>query len=152
MYPLFYQVLVMAKSASPIRLQADLMQAATVAGKRQHRSTAEQIEYWADMGRRVATVLDPDDLLSVASGLAKINIEPVYSQPANPDDVFESLENDRRAGSLSQKINSGTVRYQVSESHPGYLEQINPDGEITTGQFDNGEFHSLSKNNNKPSS
>jgi hypothetical protein len=134
----------MAKSASPIRLQADLMQAATVAGKRLHRSTAEQIEYWADMGRRIATVLDPDDLLSVASGLAKINIEPVYAKPVNPDEIFDALEEDRRAGSLYQIINSRTVRYQVSESHPGYLEQINPDGEMTTGKFDNGEFLPLS--------
>ncbi len=133
----------MAKSASPIRLQADLMQAATVAGKRLHRSTAEQIEYWADMGRRVATVLGPDDLLSVASGLAKINIEPIYAKPVNPDEVFESLEDDRRAGSLYQITSNNTVRYQVSESHQGYLEQVNSDGEITTGKFDNGEFFPL---------
>ena len=133
----------MAKSASPIRLQADLMQAATVAGKRLHRSTAEQIEYWADMGRRVATVLNPDDLLSVASGLAKINIEPIYAKPVNPDAVFEALEDDRRAGSLYQITSNNTVRYQVSESHLGYLEQINSDGEITTGKFDNGEFSPL---------
>jgi len=133
----------MAKSASPIRLQADLMQAAAVAGKRLHRSTAEQIEYWADMGRRIATVLGPDDLLSVASGLAKINIEPIYAKPVNPDEVFESLEEDRRTGSLYQITSNSTVRYQVSESHPGYLEQIKPDGEITTGQFDNGEFYPL---------
>ena len=133
----------MAKSASPIRLQADLMQAAAVAGKRLHRSTAEQIEYWADMGRRVATVLDPDDLLSVASGLAKINIEPIHAKPVNPDEVFESLEGDRRAGSLYQITSNNTARYQVSESHPGYLEQVNPDGDITTGKFDNGEFFPL---------
>ncbi len=68
----------MAKASSPIRLQADLMHAATVTGKRQHRSAAEQIEYWADLGRRLATVVNHDDFLSVASGLAKIKIEPVY--------------------------------------------------------------------------
>ncbi len=39
----------MAKSASPIRLQEDLMQAAALTGERFHRSTAEQIEYWAEM-------------------------------------------------------------------------------------------------------
>ena len=92
----------MAKSASPIRLQADLMQAATVAGKRLHRSTAEQIEYWADMGRRVSSSITPDDLLSVASGLAKIKIEPIYGQPVNPDGIFDTLENDRSTGSLSK--------------------------------------------------
>lgn len=135
----------MAKAASPIRLQADLMQFAKIAGKQQHRSTAEQIEYWADMGRRISAILDSDDLLSVASGLAKIKIEPVYGQPINPDDVFESLEVDRSAGSLTQIISNSTTRYQISESHPGYLEQINQAGKITTGQFDNGEFIPLTK-------
>ncbi|MCF6202823.1 MAG: ParD-like family protein [Methylococcaceae bacterium] len=62
----------MAKSASPIRLQADLMQAAEITAKRYHRSTAEQIEYWADLGRTVASTLDPDVLLSVAAGLTVI--------------------------------------------------------------------------------
>ena len=50
----------MPKANSPIRLQAELMQAAALSGKRNHRSTAEQIEYWADMGRRVASFVDPD--------------------------------------------------------------------------------------------
>ena len=35
----------MAKAASPVRLQDELMQAATVTGARLHRSAAEQIEY-----------------------------------------------------------------------------------------------------------
>ena len=130
----------MTKSASPIRLQSDLMQAAKVTGKRMHRSTAEQIEYWADMGRRVATILDPDALLSVALGLAKIKIEPVYGRPIEADEVFKSLEGDRRSGLLPEIISSSATKYQISENHPGYLEQINQDGEIATGQFDNGEF------------
>ncbi|MCB1936185.1 MAG: hypothetical protein KDF59_09600, partial [Nitrosomonas sp.] len=37
----------MAKSASPIRLQEELMKAAELTASRFHRSTAEQIEYWA---------------------------------------------------------------------------------------------------------
>jgi hypothetical protein len=44
----------MAKAASPIRLQEELMQAAESTAKRFHRSTAEQIEYWADLGRSVS--------------------------------------------------------------------------------------------------
>ena len=120
------------------------MQAATVTGKRQHRSAAEQIEYWADLGRRLATVVNQDDFLSVASGLAKIKIEPVYGKPVNPEKIFETLEDDRSSGSL-YKIMSSTTHYQVSENHAGYLEQINSDGEKTTGQFENGEFIPLDK-------
>ncbi|MCK5666750.1 MAG: hypothetical protein KAI17_24840, partial [Thiotrichaceae bacterium] len=39
----------MAKALSPVRLQDDLMKAAKLTGDRFHRSTAEQIEYWADI-------------------------------------------------------------------------------------------------------
>ncbi len=35
----------MAKAASPVRLQEDLMQIAEITTRRYHRSTAEQIEY-----------------------------------------------------------------------------------------------------------
>jgi len=59
----------MAKAASPIRLQDELMQAASLTSKRFHRSTAEQIEYWADIGRQASEVLDPDVLVSLGSGL-----------------------------------------------------------------------------------
>lgn len=73
----------MAKATSPIRLQEDLMALAKLTASRFHRSTAEQIEYWAELGRSVASKLDPDVLLSISSGLATIKVEPVYSEPRN---------------------------------------------------------------------
>jgi len=129
----------MAKAASPIRLQEDLMQAAALAGERFHRSTAEQIEYWAEIGRNVAHILDPDDLLSVSAGLAKINVESVYGEPVNPAAVFQLLEVERNNGTLSQTVASG-AKYQISLKYPGNLEQIQPDGRIRTGKFQGGEF------------
>lgn len=129
----------MAKAASPIRLQEDLMQAAALAGERFHRSTAEQIEYWAEIGRNVAHILDPDDLLSVSAGLAKITVESVYGEPINPAAVFQSLEVERNNGTLSQTVASG-AKYQISLKYPGNLEQIQPDGRIRTGKFQGGEF------------
>ena len=133
----------MAKAASPIRLQAELMQVAESTAKRFHRSTAEQIEYWADLGRTVSSTLDPDVLLSVASGLAVIKTEPVISSPVEADSVFQALENDRNAGVLSSTVTNSAMRYQASTNHPGYLEKIDPDGQITTGQFENGQFIEL---------
>ena len=56
---------IMAKATSPIRLQAEFMHAAALPGKCYHRSTAVQIEYWADMGRLISSFIDPDTLLSV---------------------------------------------------------------------------------------
>lgn len=131
----------MAKSASPIRLQDDLMKLAAVTGKRYHRSTAEQIEYWAAMGRDVSEMLNPDDLLSVSTGLATIKVVPVRSEPVDPVEVFRGLEDQRSVyKTLPQTITSSSVKYQSSLTHPGYLEQINSSGEIKVGKFHNGEF------------
>ena len=133
----------MAKAASPIRLQAELMQVAESTAKRFHRSTAEQIEYWADLGRTVSSILDPDVLLAVASGLTVLKTEPVASAPVDPDAVFQSLEQDRKTGKLQSIVTSSAVRYQASIKHPGYLERIDPNGNITTGQFEHGLFIAL---------
>lgn len=130
----------MAKAHSPLRLKAQLVENAALAGKQLHRSTAEQIEYWADIGRSVAHVITPDTLLQVCAGLAKIRVEPVVGPTVDPDTLFAALENDRATGSLSNNITSTPLRYQASASHPGLLEQINIDGTVTLGQFQNGQF------------
>ncbi len=133
----------MAKSASPIRLQADLMQVAEATAKRYHRSTAEQIEYWADLGRTVASILDPDVLLSVGAGLTVIKTEPVLSTPIDPAIVFQSLEKDREEGVLYDTVTNSTICYQTSKTHLGYLEKIDPQGNVSIGQFENGQFIEL---------
>lgn len=130
----------MAKSASPIRLQAELMQVAESTAKRFHRSTAEQIEYWADLGRSVSSSLDPDVLLSISSGLSTIKIEPVFSADIDASDVFNTLESDRDSGLLRESIVSNPVRYQASIKKTGYLEKVEQDGSITTGKFESGKF------------
>ena len=130
----------MAKAASPVRLQQDLMQAASVAGERHHRSAAEQIEYWASIGRGVAKVLNPDSLLAVTTGLARLRIEPVVAPAVDPEAVFAALEGERQAGSLAAAVTTAAPRYQASAAHPGQLERIEADGRVTLGQFSNGVF------------
>jgi len=130
----------MAKALSPVRLQEDLMQAAKLTGDRFHRSTAEQIEYWADIGRKVSKVLDPDTLISISTGLTQVKVEPIYGTPINPDDVFNLLEAQRQQGTLTQAVTSSVIKYQSSLVHPGYLERIDQKGNVSVGQFKNGEF------------
>ncbi|WP_426416859.1 TA system antitoxin ParD family protein [Aestuariirhabdus sp. LZHN29] len=130
----------MAKASSPVRLQQDLMESAKLAGERLHRSAAEQIEYWASIGRSVANVVDPDSLLDVSTGLARLKIEPVASPAINPEDVFAGLERDRQNGLLASSITSSPLRYQASSTHPGLLEQIDAQGRVTLGQFKSGVF------------
>jgi hypothetical protein len=130
----------MAKAASPIRLQNELMQAAETTARRFHRSTAEQIEYWAELGRSVSSTLDPDVLLSIVTGLARLNVEPVTGAPLDTDEVFNALEAQRDSGALLRSVTGSAVRYQTSLYHPGLLERIDQNGTVTTGQFENGEF------------
>ena len=94
----------MAKAYSPVRLQKALMEDASLTGKRYHRSAAEQIEYWASIGRRVDGILDPDTLLSVASGLARLQVETVYGKSLDSKKVFAQLEHERAQGSLAATV------------------------------------------------
>jgi len=130
----------MPKAASPVRLQSELMQSAACVGRRHHRSAAEQIEYWAALGRQLARVLDPDALLDVAAGLVRLRLEPVVAPSIAPEQVFAAVDADRRSQALAQAVTSATLRYQASITHPGYLEQIAPDGSRAVGMFHEGAF------------
>ena len=130
----------MAKSPSPVRLQDALMRSAALAGARHHRSAAQQIEYWASLGREVAALLDPDRLLAVQAGLARLHVEPVTAPSVIPQQVFAALEADRSSGVLANSVSSAPVRYQACSSRPGYLERLDKDGSRSVGRFANGEF------------
>jgi hypothetical protein len=130
----------MAKASSPVRLESGLMSAAAVAGSTLHRSAAEQIEYWADLGRKVAKIVDPEILLAVQAGLATLRVEQVSASPVDPDAVFAALDRERDSGALSEAVAAGAVRYQASIARPGSLEACYPDGRIEVGQFTNGKF------------
>lgn len=130
----------MPKSASPVRLQEDLMQSASLAGSQLHRSAAEQIEYWASLGQQIAGFVDPQSLLDVAAGLARLKVEPVMAQPVASEAVFAAVESDRRSGALQHKVTEAAIRYQASRTHPGYLEQIDANGKSTHGTFCHGVF------------
>lgn len=142
----------MPKASSPVRLEADLMQAATITGERAKRSAAEQIEYWAGLGRNIAKTIDHDTLLAISTGLAILKVEPVIGEALEVDSVFNALAQSRDSGELSEQIvalASGTperepsanqVRYQAAANDTGFLEQLKADGTVTVGQFINGEF------------
>ena len=131
----------MAKSASPVRLQEELMESARVNGAVQHRSAAEQIEYWADIGRKVSRSIDPDVLLAVEAGLARIKVEKIKSVAVDPEPVFAALDANRESGELASAIaEQSPIRYQASRNNPGLLEQIDQAGKTVVGQFLEGEF------------
>ncbi|HEX4842410.1 MAG TPA: hypothetical protein VFV57_01970 [Limnobacter sp.] len=130
----------MAKAASPIRLQSALMENASVMGKLNHRSAAEQIEYWASIGQQVESLLNPQTLLELKAGLLQIRLEQVQTEAISPATVFANLAMQRSTGELPMAVASEGVRYQASTQHPGYLEKIDASGKIRVGQFENGKF------------
>ena len=130
----------MAKAHSPLRLDASLVEQAKLSGKHLHRSTAEQIEYWADIGRSVSQVITPETLLQLYAGAVRVKIEPVTSTTIDPNSLFDTLEDDRITGSLKDNVTFSALRYQASTHYPGMLEQIASDGTVVVGQFENGKF------------
>ena len=112
----------MVKAQLPVILDSSLMNAASTAGILQYRSAAQQIEYWADLGRKIASSIDLETLLAVKAGLVKLRVEHIDSSPVDPDAVFAALDNARNSGALSEAISSGSLRYQASVEKPGYLE------------------------------
>jgi len=135
------------KATSPVRLQDDLMRAAMLVGEQEHRSAAEQIEYWATLGRKIAGFVSPMELLEVASGLAQVTVERAYGQPVDPDAVFASVEAKRQSGELARAVTSSPISYQASTTHPGYLDQIDENGHRTVGKFHSGIFIPITDNN-----
>lgn len=130
----------MAKASSPMRLEQSLVQAAKAVGSIEHRSVAEQIEYWADVGKRLTNQLSAQELMELTFGFAKIKVEPVADTQVDPDALFAQLETERRSGTLNKGITGSAVRYQASSRFPGKLERIGADGEVTIGTFHNGVF------------
>ncbi|AFT68430.1 hypothetical protein B5T_00142 [Alloalcanivorax dieselolei B5] len=130
----------MGKSASPVRLQSELMDAAKTYGELLHRSAAEQIEQWADLGRTLAPRLSPQDILEITAGIATLRVERTVSKPVASETVFSNLEARRASGTLARQISASAVRYQASRRHPGRLEQISASGEIRVGRFVDGTF------------
>ncbi len=133
----------MAKAHSPLRLEAHLVEQASISGKLLHRSTAEQIEYWADIGRSMANVITPELLLQVYAGVAKVKVVKVPGPYIEPDALFADLENDRKSGALQENLTASSVKYQASSLYQGKLERIDRDGTITVGLFENGDFKPL---------
>ncbi len=133
----------MAKAHSPIRLDAALMAVAEATAKRQHRSTAEQIEYWAEIGRLIEPKLDGDALEALRVHVAEIEVK----RPAMPtaDYVWAELAARFEPGAEPDPIVGSGVRYQIARDAPGYLERIDDEGihdegNVEVGTFRNGEF------------
>lgn len=74
-----------------IRLSTKLLQDAAIHGKAWNRSTAQQIEFWASIGKAAAPFLSPKDIVAIGQGLAHIKVEVALSVD-EPHQQFEDGE------------------------------------------------------------
>jgi hypothetical protein len=58
----------------------------------------------------------------------------------DPAEVFAALEHQRLSGQLSTSVSQAAVRYQASQTQPGYLEAISADGARCVWRFQHGVF------------
>lgn len=127
--------------ANPLRLNPELVSAAERAGLVQKRSVPKQIEFWATLGKAVENVIDYSDIFAILQGLKKINIEPITSATADPEDVFAALEKHRAQGNIGERTTKAIIYYEASRGRPGLIDRVNSaTGERSTGHFSNGEF------------
>ena len=131
----------MAKHNSPIRLEASLVDSAMADGLLMHRSATEQIEQWASLGREVAKMITPAQLLDLYAGLAKVEVVAIPdAQPLDPMAVINTVDSAVFKESVSAELkNLHDTLYRASVTHPGYLEQVNGD-KVSVGRFENGHF------------
>jgi hypothetical protein len=94
----------MPKSSSPLRLQDELMRSAALIGALHQRSAAQQVEYWASLGRNVDGLLGPEQLLAVKAGVARLRLEPCRVAAVDPGSVFDTMEQARQNGSLAGSV------------------------------------------------
>lgn len=127
--------------ASPMRLASALIAAAEKEAAIQKRSVPKQIEFWAELGQAVEQTIGFDDVIAITQGLKRIELKPLVSATADPDDVFDNLEARRTSGTLSEKVTSAAFSYAASKRRPGFLDRVNNlSGKRETGRFQNGEF------------
>ncbi|QIL91265.1 hypothetical protein GNX18_16840 [Microbulbifer sp. SH-1] len=130
----------MGKTASPIRLDQDLMDSAAHAALIESRSVAEQIEYWARIGRVASRFLTPSDITLLVTGGVQLTLKVKPYVTPDPKQVFDAVEAAQNSGDLASSVTGASVRYQASKTHPGELERIDDLGKVTVGTFQGGKF------------
>ena len=126
--------------STPLRVKDRLFQEAEAEGALMNRSAAKQVEFWAELGKKLAHSVSNADMLALIQGIAKIHIEIPEIAPIVPQQVFTTVDKASRSGNLGQQITRGGLYYEVSASRPGLLDEVRPDGSRRSGHFSNGEF------------
>ncbi len=127
--------------ASPIRIDPKLVELAKKEGGIKKRSAPKQIEYWAELGKAIESVIDLKDAYAIIQGFMKLTVKSLESKAVDPKNVFSSLENKRKSGELSEMVTNSSIYFEASKTKPGLLDRVNLiSGKRQTGKFHNGKF------------
>jgi hypothetical protein len=123
-----------------IRIDDQLLDRASAEAALHLRTPPKQIELWAQIGQLVSSRVSAEDALAISQGLATVRVERVTGQPVSTRQVWDKLEQSRENRSLSNRLKAGRTVYQASQTHPGLLDEIRPDGSVRQGHFIKGCF------------
>ncbi len=126
--------------STPLRVKDGLFQDAEAEGSLMNRSAAKQVEFWAELGKRVAHSVSPTDMLALMQGIAEVRVAVVAPERVDPAQIFAAVEKARLGGQLGQQITRGRTYYEASLTTAGLLDRVTPDGQRQTGRFENGVF------------
>lgn len=125
---------------TPIRLDNALVQEAELQGRTYKRTAPNQIEYWAELGRAVEDLLDPNDLVAIRQGFARLRIEPLASNPLDVAEVTAAVDKLRRSNKSSAQLSGAKFYYEASPNQPGMLDRVDDKNQRETGYFKDGRF------------
>ncbi len=117
----------------PVRVSDALARDARLVGRATRRSIADQIEFWARLGRAVETLLRGDQMLALCkAGKAK----PLSA-------CLESIDSAEGRRRLAIHLKSLPYpHYEAAPASKGLVVRIDAGGKRTTGRFVNRRFQS----------
>ncbi len=122
-----------------IRLDENLCREASISGDLYKRSTPSQIEYWANIGKAVELVVNPQTLISILQGSVSLEVKPVYAQVIDTDSLFAEVS--ESSGAYLPKNDSAGFYFEKSLTKPNMIDKVFTDGSRQTGTFRNGKFN-----------
>ena len=133
----------MKPAKSALRLNPDLVHEAEMEALLHKRTPPKQIEYWAEIGKKISEMISLEELMAVAQGLAQLEVKQNISYPVDADAVFARVEEERASGYLAGQVTGAKVSYETDPNTPGVLIRINADGSRDHGHFKNGVFRKI---------
>jgi len=117
------------KASTSVRIEADLYEAAKVTGSRESRSAAQQIDYWARLGRHVSLPGTAARMRIEAAVAGELDFRDLSSEERTVANAEIDAAIDRRATSTNIRdklLAEGKVA--VSMDGDGNIVEYRPDG------------------------